>query len=131
MPNAPKPGTVQITMRVTEELAARAEQMADELRAEHPGIPIARTDAMRMILEKHLPPLRSTTTYPITEERSALMVAERREPYAKKAEPSGDRGGELTKPRSRSGSVGPGTNRAPGPGTNKKPGPGSRGRAKR
>ena len=57
MPNAPKPGTVQITMRISEELAARAEQAAAKLRKANPGIPIARTDAIRMILEKHLPPL--------------------------------------------------------------------------
>jgi hypothetical protein len=44
-------------MRVSEALAARAEAEAERLRKENPGIPIARTDAMRMVLEKHLPPL--------------------------------------------------------------------------
>ena len=64
MPNAPKAGTVQITMRVSEELAARAEAAAAKLRKENPGIPIARTDAMRMVLEKHLPPLDASSTTP-------------------------------------------------------------------
>jgi hypothetical protein len=57
MPNAPKAGTVQITMRISTELSARAELMAARIRAEHPGLEVGRTDAIRSILEKHLPPL--------------------------------------------------------------------------
>jgi hypothetical protein len=98
MPNSPKAGTVQITMRVSEELAERAEQMAKTLREEHPGIPIARTDAMRMVLEKHLPPLRGASGVPGPGDNKPPGPGTNRAPGASEA---------TTKARAPKGSGGP------------------------
>jgi hypothetical protein len=49
--------TQQVGLRLPTELIRRADAYADALAAEHPGMMYTRTDAIRIILAKHLPPL--------------------------------------------------------------------------
>jgi hypothetical protein len=44
-------------LRLPTELIRRADAYAEALAAEHPGMMYTRTDAIRIILAKHLPPL--------------------------------------------------------------------------
>src|SRR5689334_19582948 len=57
----PKPDepTQQVALRLPLSIIERADAYAAQLAAEHPGLQITRTDAMRMILAKHLPPRES------------------------------------------------------------------------
>ena len=57
MPNRPRVGLVQITIRIDEELAARLEKAVERFRIEHPGVKFDRSDAIRGALAKGLPPL--------------------------------------------------------------------------
>jgi len=49
--------TQQVGLRLPTELIRRADAYAEALAAEHPGMMYTRTDAIRIILAKHLPPL--------------------------------------------------------------------------
>jgi hypothetical protein len=49
--------TQQVALRLPTELVRRADAYAAALAAEHPGMNYTRTDALRIILAKHLPPL--------------------------------------------------------------------------
>jgi hypothetical protein len=49
--------TQQVALRLPTEAIRRADAFAASLSTEHPGMIFTRTDAMRIILVKHLPPL--------------------------------------------------------------------------
>jgi hypothetical protein len=49
--------TQQVAFRLSMDLIQRADAYAAALSAEHPGMHYTRTDAVRIILAKHLPPL--------------------------------------------------------------------------
>jgi len=49
--------TQQVAFRLSMDLIQRADAYAAVLSAEHPGMHYTRTDAVRIILAKHLPPL--------------------------------------------------------------------------
>ena len=50
--------TQQVAFRLSMDLIRRADAYGEALSAEHPGMHYTRTDAVRIILAKHLPPSR-------------------------------------------------------------------------
>jgi len=57
-----KEPTVQGTLRLPVSLWKRAEQLAAKLTDEDTALSYSRVDAIRIILDRHLPPLESTET---------------------------------------------------------------------
>jgi hypothetical protein len=53
--------TQQVALRLPTEAIRRADAYAASLSAEHPGMIFTRTDAMRIILVKHLPPFSASS----------------------------------------------------------------------
>jgi hypothetical protein len=51
------PDAVQVGIRLPLDIVRRADAYAAALGVEHPGLTFTRTDAIRLILAKHLPPL--------------------------------------------------------------------------
>jgi hypothetical protein len=49
--------TQQVALRLPTEMIRRADAYAAALAKEHPGMIYTRTDALRIILAKHLPPV--------------------------------------------------------------------------
>ena len=56
--------TQQVAFRLSMDLIQRADAYAAALTIEHPGMHYTRTDAVRVILAKHLPPLPSEADEP-------------------------------------------------------------------
>lgn len=56
--------TQQVALRLANDLIRRADAYAAALSADHPGMNFTRTDALRIVLAKHLPPLPSEATEP-------------------------------------------------------------------
>jgi hypothetical protein len=79
----PKPvePTHQVALRLPLSIIQRADEYAAELAAEHPGLQITRTDAMRMVLAKHLPPLAAKPS------PSTTATSKPAKPRAKAAKP--------------------------------------------
>jgi hypothetical protein len=61
---------LQVGIRLPMDIVRRADAYAAALSAEHPGMTFTRTDAMRIILAKHLPPLPDTEQRPAPEPAS-------------------------------------------------------------
>lgn len=54
--------TQQVGLRLPLDIITRADAYAAQLSAEHPGMSYTRTDAIRIILATHLPPLPALPT---------------------------------------------------------------------
>lgn len=54
----------QASLRLPDSLWKRAEQLAAQMTADDPSTAYSRTDAIRRILEKHLPPLDEAASSP-------------------------------------------------------------------
>lgn len=58
---------LQVGIRLPMDIVRRADAYAAALSTEHPGMIYTRTDAMRIILAKHLPPLPDAEQRPVPE----------------------------------------------------------------
>lgn len=69
----------QASLRLPDTLWRRAEQLAAKMTADDPTTAYSRTDAIRRILEQHLPPLDETTAAaPASSAKRAKRTAKRK-----------------------------------------------------